>query len=1032
MWIPDTAIRRPVTTCMLILALLVFGIIGFLRLGISFFPDIQFPIVTVTTTWQNSNPEQVEVSITKVIEDLVGEIEGIKHITSQNMRGMSQIAIEFELYRDIDTAAQDVRDKVARAVCLLPDDADAPIVNKVDINAQPIMWVSLYGDLPLTDLHEYAEDIIKPQIQQKPGVGTVFVGGGRKREVRVWLYRDKLKRYGLTVQDVILALKTQNLEVPAGKVETKSQEFIINTKGRIDHPYRFNDIILAYRDTTPIKISNVGYAEDGMSELESIVRYVDSSGAERSSVGLGIAPQSGANQVAVARAIRQEVEDIRKILPSGIYIDIAMDNSVFIERSVEDIERALIIGAILASLVILFFLQNVRTAIISALAIPTSIIATFAFMHFMGFTLNVLTMLGLALAVGIVLDDAIIIIENIYRHRESGKSMLQAAKDGASEISFACMAATFALLAVFLPVAFMSGLVGRFFFEFGLTVAFSIFISLVVALTLTPMLASRFLKVGIPRFFLFKWFNAMMIWLRGIYSNILEWTLRYSLTTIFIAIALFVGSLFLVQTLGFEFHPQEDQSRFMVGLETPVDYSIKATDRVTQKMMDIVKKTSEVDHFMAATGFGGGRMGIANTGIMFVTLKNKDQRSKSQFDVMLKLRREFAKIPEAFATVSVVNPIGMAAGTWGSGDMQFIIQGPDLAVLDTKTNEIMAELRKIRGMTDIDRDLRVNKPELQVKIDRERAADMGVSVADISNTIGAIFGGLEVGDYTEKGKTYKVRVKAVDSERRVQNDISDTDVHSRYGELVELSNLIEIKPSIGPNIINRTDRERSVMILANLEGVPLGEAVTRLEEITKRVLPQGYYGRRAGQTEIMSETFYNIIFALILALILSYMILASQFESFLHPFSITLSLPLAVVGALGCLWLGANLTNIPGMTINMMFMIGMILLVGLAKKNAILLIDYTNQLRASGLSRDEALKKACPVRLRPILMTTISTIAATIPILVGLGEGSEGRRPMAIAIFGGMVTSTLLTLVVIPAVYRVFDIILSKLRMSTN
>ena len=1025
MWLPDTSIRRPVMTVMVIGALFIFGIIGFIRLGIALMPNIQIPMVTVTTNWSNSTPEQVETSITKVIEDRVGEIEGVKHISSVNRRGQSQITIEFELYRNIENAAQDVRDEVSRSFRNLPIDADPPIINKLDINVQPIMRLAVYGDLPVTDLYQFTLDVVKPRFQQKPGVGVVQINGGRTREVRIWLYRDKLKRYNLTVQDVILALQTQNLEVPGGKVETNAQELIINTKGRIDSPFRFNDIIVANSDNTPIRISNIGYAEDGMGEIDNIVRYIDSAGIERTSVGVSIAPQSGANDVAIARAIREELDNIRKILPPGMYIDIAFDNSVFIERSINDVNNNLLIGAILASLVILLFLQNIGTAIISALAIPTSIIATFGFMYFMGFTLNTLTMLGLALAVGIVIDDAIIIVENIYRHRENGKGILDAAKDGSSEISFAAMAATFALLGIFLPITFMSGLIGRYFFEFGITLAFAIFISLVVALTLTPMLSSRYLKLGVSRFFLFKWFEAIMNGIHRFYANIIGWTLEHSFTTIAIAVILFVGSIFLVKNVGVEFQPQEDQSRFAVRLETPIDYSIAATDVVVHKVIDIVKHTPEVAYFLASTG----STEQANSGFLTVILKDKTQRSKSQFELMAELRRKLVNIPDLFATVSSLSTMGGGPGGRG-GDIQYVIQGPGLQILDSKSTEIMNELKKINGFTDVDRDLRIGKPELQVKIDRERSAEMGISVADISNIVGASFGGIQVGDYTENGKSYYVRVKAVDAERKVPTDISDISIRSKNGNLIDLTNIIDVKPSIGPNVINRTDRERSVTLTANLEGIPLGSAITQLEDITKRILPLGYYGRRAAQTEIFGETFQNIIFALILALIFSYMILAAQFESFIHPLSITLSLPLAVVGALGFLWLGATLTSLRGMTINMMFMIGVILLVGLAKKNAILLIDYTNQLRRSGLSRDEALKKACPVRLRPILMTSIATIAATIPVLLGFGEGSETRRPMALAIFGGMLTSTLLTLVVIPSIYRVFDIILNKLRRS--
>jgi HAE1 family hydrophobic/amphiphilic exporter-1 len=518
----------------------------------------------------------------------------------------------------------------------------------------------------------------------------------------------------------------------------------------------------------------------------------------------------------------------------------------------------------------------------------------------------------------------------------------------------------------------------------------------------------------------------MMTGTRNLYARVINVTLKYSVTTVAIAVVLFIGSVFLVWNLGVEFSPQEDQSRFMVRLETPIDYSIMATEQVTRKVIAIVRQMPEVSHFMASTGGFGGS---SNSGNLNVTLKDRKLRTKSQFEVMKELRQKLSKIPDGFVSVSVASTMGGSPGGGGrGGDIQYLIQGPDLAVLDSATNRIMAELKNTHGFADVDRDLRIGKPELQVRIDRARAAQQGVSVADISNIIGTSFGGVQVGDYTEGGKTYKIRVKAVDSERRIADDVADLSIRSAKGDIVDLVNIVEVIPSIGPNVINRTDRERSVTLTANLEGLPLGEAITQLEEITKKILPVGYYGRRAGQTEVFGDAFYNIIFALILALVFSYMILAAQFENFIHPFSITLSLPLAVVGALGFLWLGATFTNLTGMTINIMFMIGVILLVGLAKKNAILLIDYTDQLRRSGLSRDEALKQACPVRLRPILMTSITTVAATIPVIIGLGEGSETRRPMAIAIFGGVITSTLLTLVVIPSVYRIFDIILTKFR----
>jgi len=1031
MWISDTAIKRPVTTVMIVLVMVIFGVIGFTRLGISFFPDVKIPIVTVNTTWSNATPEQVETDITKILEDAIGEVEGVKHITSQSRRGSSQIVIEFELYRNVENALSDVRDKVLGKVRSLPSDADTPVVTKIDINATPIMWVVVYGNKPLTELREFVEDAVKPRLQQKPGVGQIDISGMGKREVRIWLVKEKLKRHNLTVQDVVQAIQTQNIELPSGLIETETKELLINVKGRITYPSYFKDIIVAYRDLAPIKIGDVAYVEDGAGEIDSVAHYVDSSKVQMPCISSSIIPQSGANLVEVARNVRKDVNEIRKTLPAGVCIDIPIDTSTFTEYALNDIEETLIIGIILTALSILFFLQNIRATIIAAISIPTSLVTTFAFMHFAGFTLNQITMLGLSLAVGIVIDDAIIILENIYRHMEGGKDFLKASREGASEISFAAIAATLSLAAVFVPVAFMGGMVGKFFLEFGLTVAFSIVISLLVALTLIPMLSSRFLKIGVERFFLLRWFENAVDSMRRIYSKILDYSLRHSFIIIFSAIGLFVVTIFLSRMLGTELKPRTDQSQFMVSIETPMDYSLEATYRVEEEVDKILKDTSEVDHFTSTTGTKGGH----NFARVLVELKDRKLRNKTQGDVIIELRKKFGSIPDASISVSDFDPIrgaGSSSGLVGGADVQYIVQGPDIEILDKKTEELTSAMREIKGFVDINTDFRITKPEFQINIDRERAADEGVSIADISNTLGATFGGMEVGDYTEKGKTYKIRVKATDFERRSQNDILNTPVRSKSGNLIELSNVADVKSSVGPNVINRTDRERSVTISANLEGKTLGTAIEEIKRVAKNLLPEGFTGRGGGMSEIFKETFSNLYFALFMAIILTYMVLASQFENFLIPFVIILSLPLAIIGALGLLWImdvlnKTGITNIPGMTINMMFMIGIILLVGLVTKNAILLIDYTRQLQTkNGLSCDEALRIACPTRLRPILMTSVTTIVSTIPILFSLGAGAEIRRPMALAIFGGMITSTLLTLVIIPAIYHVVYLTMNK------
>ncbi len=991
---------------MMVAALVVFGLIGVSRLGISLYPDVDFPIVTVTTTWENARPEEVDNEITDELEDAVAAVSGIKHITSQSMQGMSRVTIEFELTKDVDIAAQEVRDKVSAKLAELPDDADVPVIDKLDINAQPIMWLAVTGQQAIEDLTKVADEKIRPLLQKIQGVGEVRLGGSREKEVKVWLYRERLAAYEIGVDEVIAAIRRQHIEIPGGKIESREQEFLIRTMGEFKTAEAFNNLIVAYRHGTPVRLRLLGYAEAGREEGMAVGRHTTKEGVERA-VGLGVAPRSGANEVAIATKVKEVLPEIRKMLPEGMHIEISSDTTKFIEKSINEIKFQLLLGGIMAALVISLFLQNIRTTLISAVAIPTSIIATFTCMYMLGFTLNNMTMLGLVMAVGLVIDDAIVMVENIFRHRSAlRKSPMQAAFEGSSEIAFAVMATTVALAGVFLPVAFMGGLVGRFFYQFAVTVAFAVSCSTFIALTVVPMLSSRFLTMGGHEHQGFKVFNRIMAWASNFYRKSASWFLQHRLTMVAMALAALVFGGWLFTLLGKEFITVEDQSRFMVRMEMPLSYSIDKTDEVLRRMEKRMQEIPEIDHFFSIAGHLS-----SNKALAFVTLVPKDRRMHPQQEVQSKVRAILREIPDVRGTASDISPLGVRQR---NEDIQFVVQGPDIEGIDRYSRAIMDRLAQIPGYVGITRDLEIGKPEVRVRIDRERAADAGVSVQAVASAVGALMGGIDVADYKEGGKSYDIRLRLIKGQRLLPKDLQRIWIRSADGKLVDITNFVTIKTGVGPNVINRLDRQRSATIYANLEGKVLGDAMPEVQRIADEILPEGYSTKFSGRAEVFAETGRYIAFAFILATVLTYMVLAAQFESFTQPFAIMMGLPLSFIGAFGLLFILGN-------TFNLFSMIGLVLLVGLATKNGILLIDYTNQLRAKGMSVHDALIEAGATRLRPILMTAISTIAGVAPVVLGLGVGSESRQPMAVAISGGLLSSTFLTLAVVPVIYSYLD-----------
>ncbi len=1005
MFLPEISIKRPVFITMIGVALIVFGIVAFPRLALDLFPKVDFPVVNITTKLVGASPEIMEVDVTDPIEEAVNTIGGVKSITSRSMEEYSIVTVEFYLERNLEQAAQDVRDKVAAVRNMLPRDTDPPVIEKISPEDQPIVWIAVWGNRSIRDMTHYADKVLKRDIEKIPGVGSVTISGGRTRQVRIWIDRVKMDAASLTADDIKSALGKEHKEVPGGRVENTRTEYVVKTKGEFETPAAFNDLVIAYRHGRLIKLRDIGYAEDGLEDERSLTRYDG-----KTAVGLSVKRQSGENTVAVAERVKAAVAAIKP--PPGMKLDITFDQSKFIRRSIEDVQVSLWLGAALAVLIIFIFLRSVRSTLISAVALPTSVIATFAFIQAFGFTLNNMTMLGLSLSIGILIDDSIVVLENIYRRMEEGESPMQASLDGSSEIGLAVMATTFSIVAVFVPVAFMKGIVGKFFYEFGITVTVAVLISLFVSLTLTPMLTSRFLsyskKHGKLYLFLERIFDAVF----GVYNPLLAMALRNRWKVIAIAIASVIAGLLLFGILGKEFLPTEDQGRYLVRLETPIDYSLPRADAVMRKIDEELCKRPEVQSTFYVTG--SDLTPDVNKSRIYVNLKERKDRKIAQIDSMKQVRDSLVARPDLKSSVELVAMVG---GGMRSSPIQLMIQGRDLADLNMRTLAIRDQFAKVPGVVDVDTSIEVGKPEVRVRIDRDRAANLGVSASTIGSTINTMIGGEIVGKYKDdkEGERYDITARLIPQERDQPADIDSLWLRSSTGELVRLKDVTSIQTGKGPTVIMHYNRQRAATLFAGTEKTkPMGQAMTDLNEIVKKNSSPDISTRYVGMADAMLDAFKNIAFALAIAVIMVYMILASQFESFVHPFTIMFSLPVSLIGAMGLLY-------ITGERIQIFSLIGVIMLMGLVTKNAILLIDYTITLRKRGMTREEALLKAGPVRLRPIVMTTAAMVFGMLPTALKIGEGAESRAPMAIAVIGGLITSTLLTLVVIPVVYTIVD-----------
>ena len=1005
------SIKRPVVAVMMIAALVVFGAVSYPRVGVDMFPNVEFPVVTVLVVFPGSDPETMESKVADPIEEEINTLGGIRQLRSVNLEGVTQVVAMFELEVSADQAVQDIRDRVARIERDLPEGIEPPVVQRLDIGAAPVVTLALAGDMPVQDLTRLADKTVKQRIQRINGVGQVDLVGGREREIQVLVDPVKLAGVGLAITDVAGSIQAQNLEIPAGTVESGSRELTVKTRGEVKSAREIADILLPVTMGAPLRIRDVAQVVDGVEEARSWSGYNGTS-----AVALVVRKQSGANTVAVAEKVLQGVAEIEpRVQQAGATLSVASDNSRFIKNSIHDVQFDLLFGGALAVVIIFLMLVDLRATLISAVAIPTSVVATFGFISVMGFTFNTLTMLALSLSIGILIDDAIVVIENIHRHLSMGKPAMQAAAEATTEIFLAVLAMTSTILAVFVPVATMKGMIGRFFFEFGLTVSFAVATSMLVSFTLTPMLSSRLLKHDHnpsgrrgPLFRLVTW---TMGGLERAYSRVISWSLRHRFITLTLAVVALAGSAALVSQVPREFMGQDDRSELSVNVELPTGTNLETSRQVVSAVADDVQKAPGVRTVLASVG--GGAQGQINRGTIEVRLIPRAERKFSQFDFMAWLRHRYGTLEAANVTVAELDMFGGSSG-FRSQPVQFNIRGEDLGELAQVSEALKAELRKLPGFVDLDTTYRGGKPEVSIEIDRERAAAMGVSVATIAMTLRALVAGDAVSELKDGADVYDITLRLGDAAKANVESLSNLKVRSGTGQLVDLSNVVRAERGSGPSQIEREARQKQVTVLAGLEDVALGTAMTQVEAAAARVVPRHLETEWGGEARFMGESFGYMVSALFLAVVLVYMILAAQFNSFIQPITIMLSLPLSVIGAFGALYLS-------GMTLSVMAMIGIIMLMGLVTKNAILLVDFANQRRERGMAMNAALVEAGRLRLRPILMTTAAMIFGMLPVALALGEGGEMRAPMAVCVIGGLITSTLLTLVIVPVVYTLFD-----------
>ncbi len=1025
-WLAEVCVKRPVFATMLILSLVVVGTYSFFSLGVDLFPKVDFPTVTVTVVNLGSSPQEIETEITEKIEEAVNTISGIDELRSSSIEGVSRVFVQFVLEKDVNVAAQEVENRVQTVIPNLPITAEQPTVQKLDSDAAPVLRIVVSAPTNIRDVTEVARKQVKERIESINGVGQVTIIGGRQRQVNVWVDPDKMRSYSITPGQVSNALRVQNLEFPSGRLDEGQTETSVRTLGKVKKIDDFNQVVVADRGGYQVKVKDLGTVEDGAEELRSEARL---NGLP--AVTLIVAKQSGQNTVAVARELKERLEEIKPTLPKGYELRVVADNSRFIEASLGAIEEHLILGSIFACIVVFLFLWNLRSTFIAALAIPTSIIATFALIYAMGYTLNQITMLSLTLMVGIVIDDAIVVLENIFRFvEEKGMNPFQAAIEGTKEIGLAVLATTLSLMAVFVPIGFMQGIVGRFMSSFGLTAAFAVGVSLLVSFTLTPMLAARLIKVkkrepvegedqidgdgmiehhSEPHSAKDRGFYR---YIDSAYTGMLKFSMAHRWLIVVLCIAVFVSIIPLFAMVGKNFLPVDDQSQFEVSARAPEGSSLSETSLTLERIAsEIRKKTGVTDTLVTV---GGGDQGVVNNGTIYVKLSEISDRDKSQEQMMSDTRDLLKSFPDLRTGVQPVQ--AFSGGGFRNANVQFMIAGPDLKQLEVYSEKMVEKMKQIPDAVDVDSTLISGKPEVQLIVNRTKAADLGVQVGDVSQALNILVAGQEATTYNEGTEQYEVHVRAQNDFRSSVEGLKRMIVPSSKVGLVTLDNLVTTQTGSGPSSIERVNRQRQVTLLANTR--PGGSAQSIQDGINEAIkdlnFPTEYRTGYIGQSKEMGKAGLYFLIAIALSFIFMYIVLAAQFESFIHPVTILLTLPLSIP-------FGIFSLLVMGQTVNIFSGLGLLLLFGVVKKNAILQIDHTSHLRSQGLSRYDAIIQANRDRLRPILMTTIALVAGMIPLVISTGPGSGTNQSIGVLVVGGQSLCLLLTLLAVPVFYSIFD-----------
>ncbi len=1009
----DLSIRRPVFAWVLMFALIVFGAISMNRMGISQLPDIDFPVLSISVAFEGAAPEVVEAEIIDPIEEELLNIEGIKEMRSSASQGSGRVTLEFNIDRNVDVALQEVQ--AALSQLRLPPGIDPPVIRKSNPEEDPIMWVSVFGDAELRDMLNWADTYLLDQLRFLPGIGEVSVGGFSERNLRIWVDTKALNHHYLTITDVIDALNTQHLESAAGQFVQGKRELRVRWLGEAEDVKEVEKIQILRRGgqrihDAQIFIRDVAKVEDGLSDVRRLAR-VDG----KQAVSISVKKQRGTNEVDIAKRVHAKLAEIKGSFPKGFQYRVNVDFTRSTEATVNLTVEKLWTAAIITILICFLFLGSLPAAVNILFSIPTSIVGTFTILYFSGFTLNLFTLLALTLSISIVVDDAIMLLENIVRHYRMGKNSAKAASDGSKEVLPAAIAATLAVVAVFLPVVFMEGIVGKFFFQFGVTMCAAVLLSLLEAVTITPMRAAAFLssepKVSKLEHFLDQLFEG----LAHRYQKVLRSTLKWKWTVTIVSLIFFAISMVLITKVRQEFVPAQDQDLILTSLQTPPGTSLEETSRTVALAEQILANNKYVQGYFVSIGGGGGASNV-NTAFMPVALYPRAERDKGHTAIMADLREEFKKIPKLRVTMRDMSARNLSTGR--QNPLAINLRGPDLDVLEQKTQELWKRLEEEKLAVDLDTDYKKGIPELVITPNRKAMSERGVSVDAVGAILSAGIGGVRQGRYTADGRRYDIRFKFKDELIRSPADFKKLYVRNLVGNLIPMSQLVDINEGKAIQSITRVNRQRAISLFGNIApGQSQAKVLERAAQISREILPTGYSFALEGASAGFSSSFASLTSALLVGILVAYLILAVQFNSFIHPISVLIALPFSVTGALVALWMF-------DISLNLFSFIGLIVLMGIAKKNSILLVEFTNQVRHRGTtSIFDALTEACPVRLRPILMTSVATVAAAAPLVVGHGIGSETRVPMGLSIIGGTIISTLLTLFVVPALY----LILSKL-----